>query len=130
MPTYSDELLRLAEVDPTPIPEGAAVVERANRLCGDRVLVSPDIQDKTIISLRWHAEGCAILKAAAAYLARGIRGKDIESALAWITEFKESFSSEAEHLPGAMAAVYKLPARYRCALLPFEACEDFLRQRL
>lgn len=130
MPTYSDELLRLAEVDPTPIPEGAAVVERANRLCGDRVVVSPDMQNGTIVALRWHSEGCAILKAAAAYLARGIRDKDVPSALAWISGYKESFNSEAAHLPGAMAAVYTLPARYRCALLPFEACEDFLRQRL
>jgi NifU-like protein involved in Fe-S cluster formation len=92
-------------------------------------LLSPDIQEKTIIALRWHSEGCVILKAAAAYLARGIRDKDVESALAWITQFKNSFHSEATQLPGAMAAVYKLPARYRCALLPFEACEDFLRQR-
>jgi nitrogen fixation NifU-like protein len=129
MPTYSDELLRLAEITPTPIPEGALVVERANRLCGDRILVSPDIQDKTIVALRWHSEGCAILKAAAAYLARGIRNKDVESAITWITQFKDSFQNEATQLPGAMAAVYKLPARYRCALLPFEACEDFLRQR-
>lgn len=129
MPTYSDELLRLAEIAPTPIPEGATVVERANRLCGDRILLSPDIQEKTIVALRWHSEGCVILKAAAAYLARGIRDKDVESALAWITQFKNSFNSEATRLPGAMAAVYKLPARYRCALLPFEACEDFLRER-
>jgi nitrogen fixation NifU-like protein len=129
MPTYSDELLRLAEIAPTPIPEGAVVVERANRLCGDRILVSPDIQDKKIVALRWHSEGCAILKAAAAYLARGIRNKDVESAITWITQFKDSFQNEATQLPGAMAAVYKLPARYRCALLPFEACEDFLRQR-
>ncbi len=130
MPTYSDELLRLAEVDPTPIPAGAAVTERANRLCGDRVVVSPEIHDGMVVALRWHSEGCAILKAGAAYLARGIRGKSVPAALAWMTEFKDSFNSEAAHLPGAMAAVYKLPARYRCALLPFEACEDFLRQRL
>ncbi len=130
MPTYSDELLRLAEVVPAPIPEGAAVVERANRLCGDRVVVSPEIQGNVVVALRWHSEGCAILKAGAAYLARGIRGKDTTTALAWITEFKDSFNSEAAHLPGAMAAVYGLPARYKCALLPFEACEDFLRQRL
>ncbi|GAB4426301.1 MAG: hypothetical protein OHK0011_07790 [Turneriella sp.] len=130
MPTYSDELLRLAGVTPTPIPEGAAVVERANRLCGDRIIVSPRIENGTVAELRWHSEGCAILKAAAAWLARGVQDKDIASALAWITEFKNSFNSEAAHLPGAMAAVYKLPARYRCALLPFEACEDFLRQRL
>ncbi len=130
MPTYSDELLRLAEVTPTPIPEGAAVTERANRLCGDRVVVSPEIEGNVVIALRWHSEGCAILKAAAAYLARGIREKDVAAALSWIADFKHSFDAEESHLPGAMAAVYKLPARYKCALLPFEACEDFLRHRL
>jgi NifU-like protein involved in Fe-S cluster formation len=130
MPTYPDELLRLAEVDPTPIPAGAAVTERANRLCGDRVVVSPEIHDGMVVALRWHSEGCVILKAGAAYLARGISGKSVTDGLAWITQFTDSFKSEAAHLPGAMAAVYKLPARYKCALLPFEACENFLRQRL
>lgn len=129
MPTYSDELLRLAEVAPTPIPEGAAVMERANRLCGDRVVVSPEIDDGIVVALRWHSEGCVILKAAATYLARGIRGQSVAAALAWISKFKNSFNSEVAHLPGAMAGVYKLPARYRCALLPFEACENFLRDR-
>lgn len=130
MPAYSDELLRLAETTPHTIPGGAAVAERANRLCGDRVVVSPRLENGVVVELRWQAEGCAILKAGATYLARSIAGKDVRSALAWIAEFRHSFDSEGAHLPGPLAPVYALPARYRCALLPFEACEDFLRQRL
>lgn len=128
MPTYSEELLRLAEIDARPIPAGIEGSERANRLCGDRVTVAPLIAQNHIQEMRWSAEGCAILKASAAFLAQSMRGKSAGEALAFIELFRDSFTAEDRHLPGPMAAVYRLPARYKCALLPFEACEDYLRK--
>lgn len=128
MSAYSRDLLELAAITPVAIPEGAAVTERANRLCGDKVAVSPDIRDGVIAELRWRSEGCAILKAGAAYLAELIRGKDIRSALDAIAAYKSSFAPGEKPASGPMAAAHSLPARYKCALLAFEACEDFLRQ--
>lgn len=129
MPTYSEEILRLAERNVVPLVEGAPFTERANELCGDRICVSPEIADGIINTLHWKVDGCAILKASAAYLARSVGGKTPIEALNLISAFRTSFDDEqSEFRSGPLSAVYRLPARYKCALLPWQACEDFLRQ--
>lgn len=130
MPSYPENLLRLAEVIPAPLPEQAAATELANRLCGDRIALSIKLVDNRIAKMFWQVEGCVIIKASAAYLAHSIDGQEFAAALKWISEFKNSFAPEARRLESPLAAVYQLPARYKCALLPFEACENFLRERL
>lgn len=130
MPSYPESLLRLAEITPTPIPVGSPTKEIANPLCGDRIAVSAQITDGRVVDFFWQVEGCIILKASAAYLAHSIKGQELALALDWIFAFKNSFAPKAQHGQGPLAAVYRLPARYKCALLPFEACENFLRERI
>ena len=121
MPTYSEDILRLAEANVLPLAEGEPRVELANRLCGDRIVIGAEIREGRIIDIHWQSEGCAILKASAAYLARTLKGKSLAASFENITGFMRSFEADA---------VYNLPARYKCALLPWQACENFLRERL
>lgn len=127
MPTYSEEILRLAETTPVAIKESSASAELANRLCGDRVTLGIDFDGNAIRQVEWRVEGCAILKASVAFLARNLRGKEIAQARDIAQRYAESFETENEFRTGPLGAVYKLPARYKCALLPWQAFENLLR---
>ncbi len=128
MPTYSDEILRLAEITPIAIPAGARRAELANELCGDRVAVSLALHDGAIAWVGWESEGCAILRASATYLSRTLSGKSLAEAADLVQKFGESFDQDNLFRTGALAPVYKLPARYKCALLPWQAFENLLRE--
>ena len=128
MPTYSDDILRLAETTPAEIAPGEPFSEAANRLCGDKVRISLGTGNSVITQVHWHVEGCAILRASAAYLARSLVRKSIPEAIDMIHKFSESFEKENSFRHGPLAAVYNLPPRYKCALLPWQAAEDFLRE--
>lgn len=128
MPTYSDDILRLAEITPVAIAVGAPFAETANRLCGDKIQVSLAITDDIIAQVQWHADGCAILRASAAFLARSLAQKSIAEGGDLIRLFSESFDRENSFRHGPLAAVYNLPPRYKCALLPWQAAENFLRE--
>jgi|GEM_PF-3236921 len=128
MATYSDEILRLAEITPIAIPPGAVRAELANQLCGDRVAVSLALHDGVIAWVGWESEGCAILRASATYLSRTLSGKSLPEATDLVQQFQESFEHENLFNTGALAPVYKLPARYKCALLPWQAFENLLRE--
>ncbi len=112
-----------------PITEGEPVVELANRLCGDRIIIAAGQTKDLVLEIHWQAEGCAILKASAAYLARRLKGQNRDAALNQVAEFMKSFEAGADAARlGPLAAVYNLPARYKCALLPWQACENLLRE--
>jgi nitrogen fixation NifU-like protein len=130
MATYSEDILRLAEANMVPIMPGEPSVELANRLCGDRIVIAAAVQGGGALEIHWQAEGCAILKASAAYLARVLKGKSAETGLQQVREFMSTFEAEAKTThEGPLAPVYSLPARYKCALLPWQACENLLRER-
>ena len=130
MPTYSEDILRLAETTPIPIPGGAQTSEMNNRLCGDAISVAVEWNGPVIQQVFWKVEGCAILKASAAHMAKTLRGKSSAAALTITGQFMQSFEGETLYLKGPLAAVYDLPARYKCALLPWLACENLLRNQL
>lgn len=128
MATYSDEILRFAETTPLAIPEGMHFTEAANRLCGDKIRVALDTDGDTITQVRWQVEGCAILRASAAFMARLLVRNTIGEGRHLIADFEKSFTEENAFRTGALEAIYKLPARYKCALLPWQAAENFLRE--
>lgn len=127
MATYSDEILRLAETTPLEIPAGMRFAEAANRLCGDKIRVAFDIDGDTLSATHWHVEGCAILRASAAFMARVLNRNTVAESLKLIADFDRSFTGENAFRTSAIEAIYKLPARYKCALLPWQAAENFLR---
>ncbi len=128
MPTYSEEILRLAEITPVEIPEGMPSAELANRLCGDKVRIALTLGDDTLQRVHWQAEGCAILRASAAFMARVLENNTIAQTYHLIDDFSKSFSEENAFRHGGLEAVYKLPARYKCALLPWQACQNLLNE--
>lgn len=128
MPTYSEEILRLAETTPIDIPEGMHFSEVANRLCGDKVRVAAVLEDDVLQRIHWQVEGCAILRASAAFMVRILTNNTLSQTRRLIEDFSKSFTEDNAFRQGGLEAIYKLPARYKCALLPWQACENLLRE--
>lgn len=64
-----------------PLVTGEPRFELANRLCGDRITIGADIRQGCVHEIHWQIEGCAILKASAAHLARTLRGNSLAEGL-------------------------------------------------
>ncbi|MBV6493677.1 MAG: Zinc-dependent sulfurtransferase SufU [Turneriella sp.] len=127
MATYSEDLLRLAETVPNPIPHGMRRSSMLNPLCGDKCEIALDTEGNTVREVYWIAEGCAILRASTAHLAKTLKGKTLEDIKKIQRDFVASFGTGATHMEHPLSAVYAIPARYKCALLPWQALENFLR---
>ena len=117
------------ELDP-PAAGGTA----HNRFCGDTVHVWVRVEDGRLAEVTFDGRGCAISQAAASMLTGVARGREA----AGIAALRQAFVDGLE--PGAPAAARELgdlralagvgrfPSRIRCAVLPFDALEDALRE--
>lgn len=129
MPAYSSALLSLAETPQHPIRKDNKTYTLRNPLCGDTVTLAFNWQDTRIENIEWQAEGCAILKASTALMAQTLHYKTIDEAKDLIRQFNASFERENFFHQSPLAAVYTLPARYKCALLPWHAAQKLLDER-
>jgi NifU-like protein involved in Fe-S cluster formation len=131
MSAYSPELLKLAATTVIPLQPEEDSVSLINQLCGDQISIGALISSGIIVEIHWRVEGCSILRASAAYLAATVSGLSPQAAIESINFFKQTFEiSSASDPENPLAAVYALPARYKCALLPWQAGENFLRNFL
>lgn len=110
--------------------------EASNRSCGDEITVEAKICDHRLESVQFVGNGCAIMRASASLLTDSLRGMTLEQATqrkALIEKLVESDSTpndgSLQSEPWrALAAVSAFPARWRCALLPWEALGSILNQ--
>lgn len=127
MPAYSEEMMHLAARPQAELAAGMRTAELFNRLCGDHIIVGVTDERGRIGQVGWNAEGCAVLKASAAYLSQTLSGKTLAEAGEMASRFAASFEKANEFNAGPLAGVYALPARHKCALLPWLAFENLLR---
>ncbi|HRP68789.1 MAG TPA: iron-sulfur cluster assembly scaffold protein [Turneriella sp.] len=126
MPAYSSALLSLAETPQVLIRAGNETCTLRNPLCGDCITLALEEKKGRVENIEWQAEGCAILKASAALLAQTLRQKTKDEAKDLLLQFEASFEHENSFHQSPLAAVYALPARYKCALLPWYAVKKLL----
>ena len=118
-----------------------AEAEEFNPFCGDRAniqlqLAAPAGQPSVIDRVSAMAEGCSIIQASASLLAENLSGRTVEGASDVSQLFRDMM--QGKPLPpvamvelgelSALEVVRQYPVRIKCALLPWVALEDGLRQ--
>ena len=114
--------------------EGAsASAKQSNPLCGDAVEVYVSVVGEQVSEARFTGEGCSIMRATASMMTELARGKTLRE----LRELSRCFTrviagtgdaedSQALGDLSALSAIQRVPARARCAMLPWEALEAAL----
>jgi nitrogen fixation NifU-like protein len=101
-----------------------------NPLCGDTVTLRLRIEGGRIAEARFEGESCALCRASASLLTLAVAGSTAEEAAAIAGELAKLLSRGPEHAEAdvarlgdlaALSGVREVPARRRCATLPWEA---------
>ena len=101
--------------------------EGLNPLCGDHIWLSLKVREGQIESIAFEGTSCAICKASASMMTGTVKGKKVEEAEALVQEFRDMATGKldtarnAHHLGRltVFAGVKDLPARVKCAILPW-----------
>ncbi|PJZ58970.1 Fe-S cluster assembly sulfur transfer protein SufU [Leptospira barantonii] len=104
-----------------------------NPLCGDELELTINLNGDTIVDVRVTGKGCSISQASGSMMAESIRGKTVAEAENILSRFKNmfledrdpKFEEELEDLE-SMESVKKIPARIKCAVLPWNTLERAL----
>jgi nitrogen fixation NifU-like protein len=111
--------------------------EGLNPLCGDHIWVTLKIDDDTVESVAFEGQSCAICKASASMMTTNVKGKRVPEIEQLIREFREMATGQLDvarmpnHLGrlAVFAGVKDLPARVKCAILPWHTLHAaFARQ--
>ena len=100
--------------------------EGHNPLCGDHITVTLQLNGENIAAIAFEGESCAICKASASMMTVAVKGKSCGDAEIMIQEFRGVVTGQldtaaASHIGrlGVFAGVHELPARVKCAILPW-----------
>jgi nitrogen fixation NifU-like protein len=113
-----------------PLPERTHEARVHNPLCGDQVTLRLRVDGGRIAEARFEGEGCALSRASASLLTIAVAGKTPEEAAALANELDRLVTRGPEHASAdrqalgdlvALEGVRDVPARRRCATLPWEA---------
>ncbi|MCZ6822446.1 MAG: SUF system NifU family Fe-S cluster assembly protein [Deltaproteobacteria bacterium] len=104
-------------------PSASALVQ--NPLCGDQVRVEIRLERARLSEVSVRARGCSITVAAGSVMTELVRGCDAQEVRGLMTALQqivygEPAPSALDERLRAFARVAQLPARERCALLPWE----------
>ena len=104
--------------------------EGINPSCGDELRLTLRVEGERIVAARFDGQGCAISQASAALMARAIEGRTRDEAAALVAHVKAMIHGEGLHDDlGELAileGVRRLPARVKCAALPWTTLEAAL----
>lgn len=114
-------------------PRNYGVVEQAshraeghNPLCGDHISITLALDNENISAIAFEGESCAICKASASMMTVAVKGKTRADAEMMIQEFRSIVTGQqdiesATHIGrlAVFAGVRELPARVKCAILPW-----------
>ena len=97
-----------------------------NPLCGDHISVTLQLNGENIAEIAFAGESCAICKASASMMTVAVKGKSRGDAEIMIQEFRGMVTGQldaaaASHIGrlAVFAGVHELPARVKCAILPW-----------
>lgn len=101
-----------------------------NALCGDTVILRLRLAEGRIVRAAFEGEGCALSRASASLLTLAVAGRTPEEALGLAAELDKLLARGPDHAEAdaarlgdlvALEGVREVPARRRCATLPWEA---------
>ncbi|XDD50915.1 Fe-S cluster assembly sulfur transfer protein SufU [Leptospira sp. WS92.C1] len=104
-----------------------------NPLCGDELELSINLNGDKISEIRVSGKGCSISQASGSMMAESLQGKTVGEAEDILSRFKNmilenqdpGFGEDLEDLE-SMESVKKIPARIKCAVLPWNTLERAL----
>jgi nitrogen fixation protein NifU and related proteins len=103
---------------------------RDNPLCGDRVTIQLNLDDRGhIVELAHQVRGCLLCQASASALAASVVGRDAAGVSELRHQVERALGREEGGETGVFEAftpVSNYKARQECVLLPFEALHDAL----
>ena len=112
------------------LPSLTASASLRNPLCGDEVDVQVEVRDGRVADVRFAGRGCSISQASASMMTEMARGRTRREIAALAERVAGMMRGEvpaaADESLGdlrALSGVARLPARHRCALLPWKALE-------
>ena len=122
--------------DPLPAPNLAAY--ELNPFCGDLIDLQLLLDETgTVDGVYANSEGCSIIQASASMMSEAVKGRTAEEMADLSARFKAFLrdrASDASSDPppelgdlGALGVVRQYPVRIKCALLPWTALEQAIR---
>lgn len=112
------------------LEKGNVQQELVNASCGDKLTIDLLMDGEHVVDARWNGHGCAISQAAADLMVETIIDKDwdeIENLYKEVSKLVVGKMSkkEIEKLGelGALETIARMPARVKCAKLPWQIVE-------
>ena len=113
-------------------PEAGLILDAYNSLCGDKFKLYLDVQEGRVVQASFSGYGCAVSKAATSVLMEKIQGKTLEEVKDLVQGYFEAIKTDQESTAEeellAFAAAKKFPGRLKCAVLSWEAVEEYLEE--
>lgn len=115
------------------VPDSYDVAQAGlNPGCGDELTLYLALGGERLTTVMFEGEGCAISQAAASLLTQAIRGATVQDAAAMVASFKQMMRGAAPDAAlgdsRVLQGVAKLPARVKCATLPWVTLELALQR--
>ena len=142
MNTLEDELYREIILDHWRSPRHYGEVESPqvrihgdNPLCGDEVLLTLRFDDGHIADIAFNGHGCSISRASASMMCEQVFGDGVDDAEDLARRFRAMMleGGDPDELDlgdlEALQGVARMPARVKCAVLPWNALREALRHR-
>jgi len=110
--------------------------EGLNPLCGDHIWLTVAVAGNRIENIAFEGQSCAICKASASMMTTNVKGKNLAEVEALIQEFRDMATGKLDvahqenHLGrlAVFAGVKDLPARVKCAILPWHTLHAAFHQ--
>jgi nitrogen fixation NifU-like protein len=114
-------------------PEAGLILDAYNSLCGDKFKLYLDVQEGRVVQASFSGYGCAVSKAATSVLMEKIQGKTWEEVQVMVQDYLKAIKTDQGATTDpellAFAAAKKFPGRLKCAVLSWEAVEEYLEER-
>ena len=119
-----------------PLLEPDLEAEEFNPFCGDRVILQLKLDGHgRVIEVGAQSEGCSIIQATASMMSDALKGKNLEELGRLAQEFRDVMRGRLEPAGladclgplEALTVVRQFPVRIKCALLPWTALEEGIK---
>lgn len=117
------------------LPEANHKAEGFNPLCGDHIWLYVDVANDAVANIGFQGKSCAICQASASIMTAQVKGKKVADAEQLVSDFRQVILGKPEEVSAAnqenryfqaFAGIANLPARVKCAVLPWHTLHSAL----
>ena len=117
------------------LPGATVIVHGDNPACGDEIHLGVQFgPDETLQDIKFTGHGCAISQASASMMTMKLKGKKRAEAIEMLRAFRDLVKDGTSEPPPILGdlrllkGVCRFPQRVKCAMLPWRAVEQALRE--